>query len=491
MKLLHQINLAFAVLLVVVLGAAAISIHYVLMDHFMAAGKQELRTMGTTMASTLQAQASLKPLQGTGTFVPTNVRPVEPTTTKENAAVSAEPASAAPVADLRVAMPVGIDAYLTDAEGQNAVSLTPAGTISLSTAEAAAIPLVVSDAASASVKLETVAADKIGDYLVDVSEVPQGTLTLVTPVSKIKAIERALLGKLLLVLGIGGGLALALSLFITRKLIRPLMKLRAELKKVRERQFGDVSLVKAGGEIGAVALTVHELAGELDRHNRAQKQFFQNASHELKTPLMSIAGYAEGIRDGVFVGEQADKGLDIILSESGRLTKIVMEMTLLAKLDSEEIIFSPADVDLREMVTEAAERMNPLVTARSLTLTTNVADGAGEPLTVRADRDKLLQALLNVLSNAARHARTAIRIDVSVNGGQVSLSVSDDGQGFPEGLLPHLFHRFVKGKDGETGLGLAISRAIVERCGGRIAAANGRSGGAVVSLAFASAGARG
>lgn len=488
MKLLHQINLAFAVLLVVVLGAAAISIHYVLMDHFMAAGKQELRTMGTTMASTLQAQASLKPLHGDWTFAPTNVQSVEPGTAKEDAAAFAE-ATAVPVANLRVAMPVGIDAYLTDAKGQNAVSLTSAGTISLTTAEAAAIPVVASRAVS--VKPETVAADKIGDYLVDVSEVPQGTLTLVTPVSKIKSIERALLGKLLLVLGIGGGLALALSLFITRKLIRPLMKLRAELKKVRERQFGDVALVKAGGEIGAVAHTVHELAGELDRHNRAQKQFFQNASHELKTPLMSIAGYAEGIRDGVFVGEQAERGLDIILSESGRLTKIVMEMTLLAKLDSEENIFAPADVDLREMVTEAAERMNPLLSAKGLTLTTNVADGAGESLTVRADRDKLLQALLNVLSNAARYARSAIRIDMSVAGGQVELSVSDDGQGFPEGLLPHLFHRFVKGKDGETGLGLAISRAIVERCGGRIAAANGRSGGAVVSLAFASKGARG
>lgn len=481
MKLLHQINLAFAVLLVVVLGAAAISIHYVLMDHFMAAGKQELRTMGTSMASTLKLQASLQPLQGTGTTLPTNVRVIEPRT-------SLEPAAQA--ADRSMAMPADINAYLTDAQGHNAVSLTPAGTVRLSTAEAAAIPVAgMLDATSA--KARTAAAGKSGEYLVAVSEVPQGTLTLVTPVSKIKAIERELLGKLLLVLGIGGGLALALSVFMTRKLIRPLAKLRAELKKVRERQFGDVALVKAGGEIGAVARTVHELAAELDRHNRAQKQFFQNASHELKTPLMSIAGYAEGIRDGVFVGDRAEKGLDVILSESGRLTKLVMEMTLLAKLDSEEDIFAQADVDVRDIVTEAAERMNPLVSAKGLTLTTNVADGADERLTVRGDRDKLLQALLNVLSNAARHARSAIRIDVSVDGGQVSLAVSDDGQGFPEGLLPHLFHRFVKGKDGETGLGLAISRAIVERCGGRIAAANVRSGGAVVSLAFASPGARG
>ena len=96
---------------------------------------------------------------------------------------------------------------------------------------------------------------------------------------------------------------------------------------MKERQFSEVQRVSASGEIGVVAESVYEMAGELERYNHVQKQFFQNASHELKSPLMSISGYAEGIRDGVFEGEEIRKGLDIIMSESDRMTNIVTEMT--------------------------------------------------------------------------------------------------------------------------------------------------------------------
>ncbi|MCL6459797.1 MAG: ATP-binding protein, partial [Gorillibacterium sp.] len=98
--------------------------------------------------------------------------------------------------------------------------------------------------------------------------------------------------------------------------------------------------------------------------------------------------------------------------------------------------------------------------------------------------DKLLQALLNVVSNATRYASKQIRIHAGMNKDQVEITISDDGAGIPAEVLPYLFHRFVKGNDGDTGLGLAISRAIVERSGGLIHAVNGEGGGAIVSLRF-------
>ncbi|MBO7746291.1 HAMP domain-containing histidine kinase [Paenibacillus sp. MWE-103] len=462
MKLLHQINLAFGLLLVVVLGITAVIIHYVLMDHFITAQKQELRSLGTSMASTFSVQTAGKPV-----------------------VVQGWTASAGPLqAKLTAAAPKGVEVYVADAAGKVVQKTGPANAFTKAgLLDSAAIKALPGEAAT---DLKTITAvAKSSDYIINTSVIPQGTLTLMTPLSKVKAVEQDLFFRLLIALGVGGALAVALSLLITRKLIRPLMELRDELKKVRERKFGEVGLVRAGGEIGAVARTVHELAGELERHNRAQKQFFQNASHELKTPLMSIAGYAEGIRDGVFEGESSRKGLDVILSESGRLTKLVTEMTLLAKLDSEEDIFHAAPVSAVEIVTETIERINPLLAARGLELRTVYKGGAEERRpTVSADRDKLLQALLNIVSNAARYAKRVIVIEVGAEGGHVSLAVADDGRGFPDSLLPHLFHRFVKGKDGETGLGLAISRAIVERCGGRIAARNGEAGGAVISLRF-------
>ncbi|GJM81259.1 hypothetical protein HMSSN139_37550 [Paenibacillus sp. HMSSN-139] len=197
---------------------------------------------------------------------------------------------------------------------------------------------------------------------------------------------------------------------------------------------------------------------------------------------MSISGYAEAIRDGVFEGEHTQKGLDIILSESGRLKRIVSEMTLLAKLDSEADIFHPTGIAVKELLEETAERVNPLLKDKNLSLAVTYADEAAERAAVSADRDKLSQALLNVVANAARHANRVIDIRVGVSRDRVMIAVADDGRGIPEELLPHLFHRFVKGKDGENGLGLAISRAIVERCGGQIEAANQTNGGALFSV---------
>ena len=110
--------------------------------------------------------------------------------------------------------------------------------------------------------------------------------------------------------------------------------------------------------------------------------------------------------------------------------------------------------------------------------------GDNESLMVYADRDKLLQALLNIVSNGARHASKHIYIQAGIQNSRVFLTVSDDGEGISEELLPYLFHRFVKGKNGESGLGLAIARAIVERCGGLITAGNRTEGGAVISVGF-------
>lgn len=460
MKLVHQINLAFGLLLVVILGATAIIIHYVLLDHLIDAKKQEMRTIGASVAVDL-----------------------------ENQTLRAQPAIGSTALQTTPAVPLvsGMQAIVADAEGNVLLSMTPAQPVA---PEAGGFLPVTGSGSIAEgepldhVRLQALQAGEDNRYIVAVSQVPQGTLTLVTPMSTVSAIERALYVRLLVVLGVGGVLVLLLSLVITRKLIRPLMKLREELRKVKERRFAEVGQVRAGGEIGAVAQTVYELAGELERYIRVQKQFFQNASHELKTPLMSISGYAEAIRDGVFEGDNTRKGLEIILSESSRLKRIVSEMTLLAKLDSEADIFRPTAVSVKEMLEETAERVNPLLVDRSLSLQIAYGNEAAEQAAVNADRDKLSQALLNVVANAARHARQTIEIRVDTDREKIVITVADDGQGIPEGLLPNLFHRFVKGKDGENGLGLAISRAIVERCGGRIEAGNQPEGGALFSVSL-------
>src|SRR5699024_12259525 len=109
--------------------------------------------------------------------------------------------------------------------------------------------------------------------------------------------------------------------------------LKAEVKKIERREFKDLKEIKASGEIKEVALSVREMGLELQRYIDSQQTFFQNASHELKTPYMTIQGYAEGIRDSVITGEDAEVGLNVIASEVKKLKVLINEMTLQVQLE--------------------------------------------------------------------------------------------------------------------------------------------------------------
>lgn len=167
-------------------------------------------------------------------------------------------------------------------------------------------------------------------------------LILASPVRGLKDIRMEMTNNILLIVLIGAISTILLSFFITRSMVQPLYKLAREIKKVQARRFSEVQLIPARGEIAEVSNSIYSMAQELDRFHEIQRQFLQNASHELKTPLMSIQGYAEGIRDGVFVDDAAEKGFDVIVEETNRLKHIVTEIILLAKLEGEENLFDPS-----------------------------------------------------------------------------------------------------------------------------------------------------
>ncbi|MYL60683.1 sensor histidine kinase, partial [Virgibacillus halodenitrificans] len=100
------------------------------------------------------------------------------------------------------------------------------------------------------------------------------------------------------------------------------------------------------------------------------------------------------------------------------------------------------------------------------------------------DEEKLLRAILNLIVNGIRHAKTKISLQIFKRNGTTYITVEDDGEGISDEMMPHIFHRFVKGKNGETGLGLAISRAIIERSGGKITVDKSTLGGAKFIITF-------
>ncbi|MBM7599855.1 signal transduction histidine kinase [Virgibacillus halotolerans] len=305
-------------------------------------------------------------------------------------------------------------------------------------------------------------------------------LILLTPMKDIQVIQQNFFFRLFIVFLIGAGVAVLLSYLLTSRLVTPLSLLKRQLKKIEKRQFDDIERIKASGEIKEVEQSVFEMAGELQRYMNSQQTFFQNASHELKTPLMTIQGYAEGIRDHVFEAEEEEKGLEVMVSEVKRLKTIINEMILLAKLDSEPTVYQSEKVNVRELIDHVVERVLPLVNEKGITLEHDVADN----LTLLADEEKLLRALLNLVFNGVRHAKTQVRISVYKQQRILTIEIEDDGKGVAKDLRPHIFHRFVKGKDGETGLGLAIARAIVQQTDGKISVDDSELGGARFKITF-------
>lgn len=305
-------------------------------------------------------------------------------------------------------------------------------------------------------------------------------LILLTPLNDLQTVQQNFFFRMFIVFLVGALAAVLLSYFMTKKLVTPLSRLKSQLKKIEKRKFEDIERVKATGEIKEVEQSVYEMAEELQRYMSSQQIFFQNASHELKTPLMTIQGYAEGIKDQIFDEVDKEKHLEIMITEVKRLKKIINEMILLAKLDSESSAYEPTNVHLVSIVERAVERVLPLAKDRNINFDTTVDN----KLYLQVDEERILRSLLNVLTNGVRYATSVVKIRGWMEDGNIILAIEDDGKGIPADLIPHIFHRFVKGKSGETGLGLAIARAIVEQSGGKITVEHSGLGGAKFTLRF-------
>jgi signal transduction histidine kinase len=307
-------------------------------------------------------------------------------------------------------------------------------------------------------------------------------LILLTPLQDLQIVQHDFIQRMLIVFIIGAIVAIGLSYFLTRKLVTPLTSLKHQLKKIEKRDFTKIEPIQASGEIKEVAQSVYDMANELQRYINSQQTFFQNASHELKTPLMTIQGYAEGIKEGVFDEQDKEKGLEVIVSEVNRLKKIINEMILLAKLESEEKSYRKETILLSTLIDKVRERALPISAEKGLDIRIDVQ----ENIEIIGDEERLLRALLNLAFNGIRHGHSMLLLTATQNNGQIQIIVEDDGEGISEDLIPHIFHRFVKGKSGETGLGLAIVRAIIEQSGGKIEVGKSTLGGAKFTLIFPS-----
>lgn len=221
------------------------------------------------------------------------------------------------------------------------------------------------------------------------------------------------------------------------------------------------------GCMAAALILIGNYAGkQLDRKDQGMKDFFANASHELKTPLMAIRTNADGIREGYI---ETEKGCGVIAHESERMGTLIGQILDLSKVDSGAYVMHPARTDLREVLYDALEAVEAEAGQKGICLDVCLP----EPVMYTCDEDMMYSAFSNVLSNAVRYAATRISVSVEKEndtgkGGAVRFLISNDGKVMSEEDREHLFERFYRGERGQTGIGMALAKEYVAMHKGNI-----------------------
>ena len=215
----------------------------------------------------------------------------------------------------------------------------------------------------------------------------------------------------------------------------------------------------------------------IEKEAERQQTFFQNASHELKTPLMAIQGYAEGIQAGVM---DAGGAAEVILAESDRMTELVDELLDISKIDMGRQQLALSEMDVRELLYDSIRAVEPTAAAGGITITPDFPE---TPIMVSCDDTRLRRAVTNILSNGVRYARSELRLTCRADRRQVTIRIQDNGDGIAEEDLPHIFDRFYMGKNGKSGIGLALTKEIIHLHKGTIRAYNG-DGGAIFEISI-------
>lgn len=263
--------------------------------------------------------------------------------------------------------------------------------------------------------------------------------------------------------------ALALSLFYSKRMARPLDEIAAASRKfargdfsVRVKQVEDPT-----DEMGALIESFNKMADSLESAEARRTEFIANISHELRTPMTTIAGFADGILDGTISREDEEKYLRSIRDETRRLSRLVKDMLDLAQMRAHATDPSRQKIfDLTELILQTMLSFETRATKKRLDVDPQLPDNH---ILVRADKDAITQAIYNLMDNAVKFSTPGGTITVRLykDGEKAYVSVKDQGETIPEEDLPFIFDRFHKSdrsrsldKDG-VGLGLYLVKSII------------------------------
>ena len=339
---------------------------------------------------------------------------------------------------------------------------------------------VVRQTQSAAGPLFTVLVPWVQENALTGESVVLGFVLIQTAAQTVHASYQGLLWQTALVAGLFFVLAAAVVFFITRQMTRPLTAMAQAAGSMSRGDFNARAPEEGSREVRELSRAFNQMAAQLNTLEQSRRDFVANVSHELRSPVTSIQGFAQGMLDGTIPQEEHPQYLRVVVDETHRLVKLIHNLLDLSRMENEEARLNRSDFDINELARRVLiSRMAP-IDEKQLDIE---ADFENENCFVRADADQIQQVILNLLDNAVKYTPKGGKITLSTRtvGSQVSLRVKDNGAGILPEDAPHIFDRFYMADKARTagmgtGLGLAICRRIMENHGQSIRLVSGTGG---------------
>jgi signal transduction histidine kinase len=274
--------------------------------------------------------------------------------------------------------------------------------------------------------------------------------------------------RVLVATGLALALAMAGAFLVAQALARRVRRLEVAADEVARGRFIDPLPVDSEDELGQLTRTFNQMQAQLQQVDVARKEFIATASHELRTPIFSLAGFVELLQDEELDDETRREFLETMSEQVARLQKLSVDLLDLSRLDAGSVDLHPEPVDLAELARSVVNEFTPALAEHDTDLEIHLPNHGPEAL---CDPVRVAQIMRILLDNALRHtpSGTQVSVGASRSNGTAGLTVTDTGPGLPSDSQMKVFERFYTGDAARgAGLGLAIARELAERMHGRL-----------------------
>lgn len=314
-----------------------------------------------------------------------------------------------------------------------------------------------------------------------------GALFLSSPMPRIDFLMLNVLRILLISVIISLAVSFLIAFYISQRISRPVRTMKKAAEEFAKGNFDARIPAYEDDEMGELAVAFNHMAKSLEELEQNRRSFVANVSHELRSPLTTIGGFAEGLLDGTVSPENRERYLRIVLAEVKRMTRLVNDLLYMERNSKEEL--HQTVFDINELIRLVLIGMESRITEKQIDVSVEFCK---EAEWVKADQDGISRVVTNLLDNAVKftHEKGDIGICVKEEGNRAKIQIANSGEVIPKEMQAHIFDRFYKGdqsrgvnKDG-TGLGLHIVKVILAKHGQGISVISNETEGTVFTFSL-------